>query len=139
MIFGNSKREQEVLEQIKLGYAVLNNPKVKFAWLPVQIKTIEKGQGHIDDGKWIWFEKYISYKDRFVIGYYYKGSDGYDGEIYAIRKITRRGFFDDQKTYVVKYDKDFENDKFTLLGFYKTKKLVEDYIRNLERWFCNEQ
>lgn len=135
MIFGNSKREQEVLEQIKLGYAVLNNPKVKFAWLPVQIKTIKKGQ---DNGKWIWFEKYISYKDKFAIGYYYNGSDGY-GEIYAIRKITRLGCFDDQKTYVVKYDKDFESDKFTLLGFCQTKKLVEDYIRKLERWFCNEQ
>lgn len=137
MIFGNSKIEQEVLEQIKLGYAVLNNPKVKFAWLPVQIKAIKE---HIDEGKWIWFEKYISYKDKFAIGYYYNGSDGY-GEIYAIRKITRLGFFDDhdQKTYVVKYDKDFESDKFTLLGFCQTKKLVEEYIRKLERWFCNEQ
>lgn len=135
MIFGNSKREQEVLEQIKLGYAVLNNPKVKFAWLPVQIKTIKKGQ---DNGKWIWFEKYISYKDKFAIGYYYNGSDGY-GEIYAIRKITRLGCFDDQKAYVVKYDKDFESDKFTLLGFCQTKKLVEDYIRKLERGICNEQ
>ena len=133
MIFGKSKRERELLEQIKLGYAVLNNPKVKFAWLPVQIKAIEKE--HIVNGKWIWLEKYISYKDRFVIGYYYQGYDGYDGEIYAIRKITRRGFFDYQKTYVVKYDKDFENDKFTLLGFYKTKKLVEEYIRKLEREF----
>lgn len=131
MIFGNSKREQEVLEQIKLGYAVLNNPKVKFAWLPVQIKAIKE---HIDEGRWIWFEKYISYKDRFKFIYNY----GRYGEIYAIRKITRRGFFDDQKPYVVKYDKDFESDKFTLLGFCQTKKLVEEYIRKLERGFCND-
>jgi len=131
MIFGNSKREQEVLEQIKLGYAVLNNPKVKFAWLPVQIKAIKE---HIDEGRWIWFEKYISYKDRFKFIYNY----GRYGEIYAIRKITRRGFFDDQKPYVVKYDKDFENDKFNLLGFCQTKKLVEEYIRKLERGFCND-
>lgn len=135
MIFGNSKREQEVLEQIKLGYAVLNNPKVKFAWLPVQIKAIKE---HIDEGRWIWFEKYISYKDKFEIGYYYMGYDGY-GEIYAIRKITRLGFFDAQNTYVVKYDKDFESDKFNLLGSGQTKKLVEDYIRKLERGICNEQ
>ena len=38
-----------------------------------------------------------------------------------------------------KSDKDFESDKFTLLGSDQTKTLVQDYIRKLEREFYNEQ
>lgn len=132
LIFGKSKTEKEILTQIKLAYAVLDNPKIKFAWLPVKINAIKRT--HIDNGKWIWLEKYISCKDRFKITYHFSEYD----EIICIIKIRLRSIFDHQKTYVVKYDKDFESDKFTLLGSDQTKPLLQDYIRKLEREFSND-
>jgi len=128
MIFGNSKREQEVLEQIKLGYAILNNPKVKFAWLPVQIKSLNHSQ---DNGKFIWLEKYIYYPDDYSIRYNYVDTDRH-----SIRKISQKNqFFKKRQPKIIKYDKDFETDNHKFIGTESTKKLVEDYIRKLEREF----
>lgn len=128
MIFGKSKRERELLEQIKLGYAVLNNPKVKFAWLPVKIKSINHSQ---DNGKFIWLEKYIYYPDDYPILYNYV-----DCGRHSIRKISKKNqFFEKRQPQIIKYDKDFETDNHKFIGTESTKKLVEDYIRKLEREF----
>lgn len=57
MIFG----ESEELKTYKDLMKVLNKslPKVKFAWIPVVINSIHSKE---NDGKWIWFDRYIECK-----------------------------------------------------------------------------
>lgn len=134
MIFGNSERLKQLMTQLKLAHAALNNPKIKFAWYPVKLKSVK--QFHPDNGKWLWLEYYVSVVDKFKFNYYYD-----DCDIKSITKIEYRSSLEfPYKSYKAKYDKLSGLDAFELIGTGKIKtRLINDYIRLLERWIYNEQ